>query len=327
MSAARDEAGDDAAAWRRRFERERAARKEAESLLHVKSREIFTANEALAQRAHELDASLSQLMQAKAALVEREKMAALGGLVAGVAHEINTPLGVALTAASLAQERLEELRVAVAGGATGQGGLRTLVGELDEALALVNANLERAASLVRNFKMVAVDKSSNDVRPASPAELVQGVVASLRPMLRRARAEARVEATSEAQLKVAAGSLLQVLTNLVQNACVHAFEGVEGARTVTISARLEPQRLVLSVADNGLGMTPEVAARAHEPFFTTRRGSGGSGLGLAIVHNIVAERFGGTIHLETAPGAGTTWTLVLPLGTPALARAEGSASA
>ncbi|MFM8978863.1 MAG: ATP-binding protein [Planctomycetia bacterium] len=136
-----------------------------------------------------------------------------------------------------------------------------------------------------------------------------------------------MEEASEALLHVAAGSLLQVLTNLVQNACVHAFEGVESARSVRLSARLEPQRLVLRVADNGQGMTPEVAARAHEPFFTTRRGSGGSGLGLAIVHNIVAERFGGTLHLETAPGAGTCWTLVLPLGTPALARPAGAAGA
>lgn len=318
---------DDSEAWRRRFERERAARKEAEGLLHVKSREIYAVNEALAQRASELDQSLSELVEAKAALVEREKMAALGGLVAGVAHEINTPLGVALTAASLARERLDELRVVTAGGPGGAGGapaLRPHLEELGEALALVQGNLERAAELVRSFKMVAVDKSSDDVRPATPAELVQGVVTSLRPVLRRARVEARVEEASDDLLEVSAGSLLQVLTNLVQNACLHAFEDVDGPRRITLSARLEPRRLVLVVADNGRGMTPEVAARAHEPFFTTRRGSGGSGLGLSIVHNLVSERFGGSIHLQTAPGAGTTWTVVLPLGTRALARAGGA---
>ncbi len=311
-------------AWRRRFDRERAARKEAEELLTAKSRELFEANQALAERAGDLASSLVRLQQAQDALVQREKMAALGGLVAGIAHEINTPIGVAMTAVTHGLERLGTMRSQTEAGQITRGQVRTLLAELDEALGLVRDNLERGAELIRSFKMVAVDQASDEVRVVRLEELLRDIVASLRPMLRKARVEVSIEGALPGMYEVVAGPLVQVVTNLVQNACVHAFRDADGERRVTVGAEDLGEALELRVTDNGDGMSPEVIARVYEPFFTTRRSEGGSGLGMNIAYNIVVSRFAGSIDVDSSPGLGTTWLLRLPLGTAALARRGGS---
>jgi two-component system NtrC family sensor kinase len=312
----------DAAAWRARFERERTARREAEALLHDKSRELFTANESLTRRADELTASLEQLRDAQDQLVQREKMAALGALVAGVAHEINTPLGVAVTAITHAAERVRRLDGAVNAGTLTRGDMRSFLNEMDEAVGLALDNLERGARLVHSFKKVAVDHSSEAPRDAQLEELATDVVASLRPITRTAGVTVDVVSDARTRVRVDAGALVQVLTNLVQNACVHAFDGVDGPRGVRIELRPVRDAAEVILSDNGNGMDADTAARVFEPFFTTRRSSGGSGLGMHIVHTLVTQRFLGTIALESAPGRGTRWTLRLPFGSPALARLD-----
>jgi two-component system NtrC family sensor kinase len=306
--------------WQARFERERAARREAESLLHAKSRELYETNRSLEVRAADLAASLEQLHEAQDQLIQREKMAALGGLVAGVAHEINTPLGVAVTAVTHTEDRLRALEATVAAGTLTRGGMRSYVEELREAVALALTNLERAARLVDSFKKVAVDQSSETPRECVLEELVLDVLASLRPLTRRAQVEVRLEATSHTQVRTDAGALVQVLTNLVQNACVHAFDESHAARIVTVAVTVTGEAVCMIVGDNGRGMPADVAARVFEPFFTTRRSAGGSGLGMHITHTLVTGRFFGTIDPDTAPGRGTQWTLCLPFGTAALTR-------
>ncbi len=307
-------------AWQRRFEREREARKEAEGLLHAKSRELFEANQALAERASALAASLDQLRAAQDALVQREKMAALGALVAGIAHEINTPLGVAMTAVTHGLERLGSLRTQADAGLLTRGQVRALVGELAEAMGLVRDNLERGAGLVRSFKMVAVDQASEEVRVVEVEELLRDVLASLRPMLRKFAVATTLSGGLSTLVSVAAGPLVQIVTNLIQNACVHAFVDHDGPRGVSVLVSDAGNAMRLVVADNGAGMAPDVVARVFEPFFTTRRSQGGSGLGMNIAYNIVVSRFGGTIAVESAPGRGTSWDIRLPFGTAALHR-------
>jgi two-component system NtrC family sensor kinase len=316
----------DAEAWKHRFERERTARREAEELLHVKSRDLYEANVELAARAQDLSRSLADLRAAQTALVQREKMAALGDLVAGISHEVNTPLGVALTAVTHGLARVQDLVRDAESGQLTRGRLRAHGAETLEALGLAVQNLERSGALVRSFKQVAVDQASEEMRPVVLAELVADVLNSLRPMVRRARVSVEVEAPTGEPLDIAAGAFAQILTNLVQNACVHAYParedaaGAPDARRVRVHAEDLGGALRIAVADDGAGMEASVAARVFDPFFTTRRGSGGSGLGMHIVHNLVVHRFGGSIRVTSTPGAGTTFHLDLPVGTDALRR-------
>lgn len=256
------------------------------------------------------------------ALLQREKMAALGGLVAGVAHEINTPLGVALTAATHGQQLLRTLQDGAERGVLTRGELRRTLADLQDSYALTVDNLRRGANLISSFKKIAVDQTGEVVRRVPLCEWVQDVVASLRPMLRAAGVECSLRCASGLALELPVGALTQVLTNLVQNACVHAFPPGSADRRVELVASCDKRALRLVCADNGRGIAPEHAARVFEPFFTTRRGEGGSGLGMHIVHNIVVERLRGAITLDS-PGPGTRWTIEVPLGSPGLRRAEG----
>ncbi|MBU6160418.1 MAG: HAMP domain-containing histidine kinase [Myxococcales bacterium] len=314
------EAGADV--WRMRFDRERAARREAETLLNDKSRELYLINEELRQQAAELEASMVSLAAAQEALVRQGKMAALGGLVAGIAHEINTPLGVSVTAVSLIGEQVNKLDAMVASGRLSKSGLEQLISMLRDSTSLAEVNMQRAATLVQSFKMVAVDQTSAKTRRAQLNELLADVVASLAPVLRRPNAHVTLSVPENLWVALDAGSMTQVITNLIQNACLHAFPEPGPDHAIEITVQELPAALSLVIRDNGVGMTAETAERLWEPFFTTRRNQGGTGLGMHIVHNLVVERFGGTISLQTAPGQGATFTLLLPFGTPSLQRTE-----
>ena len=307
--------------WQIRFERERTARREAETLLHEKSRELYLSNEALKRRAAELTASMESLASAQEALVRQGKLAALGGLVAGVAHEVNTPLGVAVTAVSLTVEQAAELEAMVANGWLSKSGLQRLVTSLRESTGLARTNMERAAALVQSFKRVAVDQSSEAPRNANLDQLLADIVSSLSPLLRKPGASVDLRVPRDIALRIDAGALGQIITNLLQNACLHAFHGIVTPAVITIDVAQRDGAVIMVVADNGSGMTDEVARRVWEPFFTTRRGDGGSGLGMHIVHNLVVGRFKGRIELQTAPGAGCRYTIWLPFGSEALQEA------
>ncbi len=279
----------------------------------------------LEARAVALERTVEQLRTTQAALVEREKMAALGTLVAGVAHEVNTPLGVAVTAGSLVHEQFEELRTHAEAGTATRGLVRRVASETEEALRLMLDNLRRAAQLVQSFKQVAVDREQVATRTTQLGEWAQAVVQSISPLARRHGVQVMVRVETDARARLAAGELEQVITNLVVNAIVHGYRvdasaPPEGAATreVRVVVRCEPDAVTIDVSDDGAGMPPEVAARVFEPFFTTRRGAGGSGLGMHIVHQIITGRFDGTVALDTKPGAGARWRVRLPAGTEAL---------
>jgi signal transduction histidine kinase len=299
--------------------------------INAMAERLASSQRELSTYAAELERSLASLKDAQETAVEQQKLAALGELVAGVAHEVNTPLGVAVTSASLVEEHLRTLREASDGGTATRGLLRRLTADLDEVVRPLQDNLARAARLISSFKQVAVDRGSITTRTAPLDQWAAAVRQSLAPALRQHRVVVSLE-VAPVRLRMAAGELEQVLSNLILNACMHAFpdasEAPEGAvrevRVVAevIGGRPDGEALALSVQDSGCGMSPEVAARVFEPFFTTRRGRGGSGLGMHIVHQLVQERFRGRVELQTAVGQGTRWTLTLPMPTEALAVVE-----
>jgi len=283
----------------------------------------------LERRAQDLQRTVDELRSTQAMIVQQEKMAALGGLVAGVAHEVNTPLGVAVTTGSLIQDHVNELRAHVDNGTATRGIVRRVTENVEQALSLLTSNLARAASLIQSFKEVAVDRGHVTTREVQLGPWLNAVLQSLSPVLRRSGVVAEQQVHATEPVLLAAGELEQVITNLVVNACTHAFngsaEGVRAAGHVRVTLLQTHDTVTIEVADDGVGMPPEVAARVFEPFFTTRRGRGGTGLGMHITHQIVVERFSGTISLDTRPGEGTRWRMNLPMPTEALLPAGSAA--
>ena len=277
----------------------------------------------LAEHAKELEANLLTLKETQADLVREQRMAALGGLVAGVAHEVNTPLGVAFTAGTFCRDRFVELQEQQQKGRISDDELQAAMADGADALTLMIGNLEKAAHLIESFKQVAVDRGQPDTRTVNLDTWLNKVITSLSPLTNRHSVEVRSLAPSEFSCTIAAGELEQVITNLIVNAVKHAFpdeylQKLDGGPQVEVEIDVRESTMWIHVTDNGRGMADDELKQVFEPFFTTKRGEGGSGLGMHIVHEIVKERFKGSISAQSSPGEGTTWVIQMPHPTLAL---------
>jgi len=259
--------------------------------------------------------ALDDLREAQQSLIAAEKLAALGGLVAGVAHEVNNPIGISLTVASSFARRCEEFAKEVDAGPLRRSRLgEFLEGGRDAANQLV-ANLQRAGELVQSFKQVAVDRSHADRRPFDLRESTDQIVASLRPALKKSQITLTVDVPAGIIMDSYPGSYGQVLTNLFLNSVVHAFpDGRAGS--VIVEARQVRDDVDIFVSDDGVGMSEEIQRRAFDPFFTTRRNEGGTGLGLHIIFNLVTQQLGGRLAFESRLGWGTRFRITLPRVAP-----------
>jgi signal transduction histidine kinase len=259
--------------------------------------------------------ALDDLREAQQSLIAAEKLAALGGLVAGVAHEVNNPIGISLTVASSFARRCEEFAKEVDAGPLRRSRLgEFLEGGRDAANQLV-ANLHRAGELVQSFKQVAVDRSHADRRPFDLRESTDQIVASLRHALKKSQITLTVDVPAGIMMDSYPGSYGQVLTNLFLNSVVHAFpDGRAGS--VIVEARQVRDDVDIFVSDDGVGMSEEIQRRAFDPFFTTRRNEGGTGLGLHIIFNLVTQQLGGRLAFESRLGWGTRFRITLPRVAP-----------
>jgi PAS domain S-box-containing protein len=256
--------------------------------------------------------ALANLRETQASLVEAEKLAALGRMVAGVAHEINNPVGSSLTVASSLQRRCEIFAAQVARGEVRRSSLNELVDAVTTATTQLVANLNRASDLVQSFKQVATDRSGIERRAFDLGELTGQLLIGLRPELRRRNLVLNLECQHGLPMDSLPGPYGLVLTNLVHNAIVHAFpEGQAGSITLKAGAS-GADNVEIIVSDDGCGMNSEVRRRAFDPFFTTRRREGATGLGLHIVHSMVVDQLEGRLSLTSEPGRGTTVRLILP---------------
>lgn len=270
----------------------------------------------LTQAKEGAETALQQLQNAQIELVAREKMASLGQLVAGVAHEINTPVGVALTASSYLTERSAALAEALEANALRRSTLAEFATQANNASQIIHQNLARASELVRNFKQVSVDRSKDDRRQFDLAQNLAAVVSSLEITWKRRPISLSLDCADDILLDSYPGALGQVVSNLIQNALLHAFPEDRGGQ-MRLSASLTPAGLVQVVfEDNGAGIGGDELARIFEPFFTTRRAQGGSGLGLHIVYNLVTVQLGGRVAVEGAPDLGMRFVLTFPRVAP-----------
>jgi signal transduction histidine kinase len=278
--------------------------------------EIGRREAALRLAKNRADLALAELRETQASLIQAEKLASLGQLVAGVAHEINTPLGAALTTSTALEREVQKLDASVSGGRLSRSEFANSMARLHEGSKLVLTNLGRAIDLVYSFKQVAADQASGERRRFDLKAWLDELLTSLSPLLRKSGAEVEVSCPADIALDSYPGSLGQVLTNLVMNALVHAFpEGQAGH--LAISASLTQAGMVRIVfGDDGRGIAPENLPKIFDPFFTTGRDRGGTGLGLHIVYNLVTARLHGSIEVESRPGRGTQFTIHIPPTVP-----------
>ncbi len=261
--------------------------------------------------------ALAKLGEAQAHLVQAEKMASLATLVAGVAHEINTPVGIVVTASSHLIDEARRMEVRAGTGSLRRADLDSFLGSVTEAASIVLSNGRRAAQLVQSFKRVAVDEASEERRVFVLGDYVRDVLATLGPRLSGSPVRVDLDLPLELELDSYPGALAQVLTNLVLNALLHAYPDGSGGR-IAIAARADgPDTVEMRVSDDGTGIAPALLPRVFDPFVTTRRSAGGSGLGLHIAFNRVTLTLGGAITVDSRPGHGTVFTLRLPRVAPA----------
>ncbi len=260
---------------------------------------------------YKLKGALQDLQNTQAELVQAEKMASLGGLVAGIAHEINTPLGIGVTAASHLDEQARETVRKFAVGELKKSDFQAFIDMAVHSTAIINANLRRASSLIRSFKQVAVDQSSEEKRTIRLLDYIDEILLSLQPQIKRTALEITLEGARDIEIETYPGVLSQIVTNLVMNSLLHAYdEGDEGH--IEISATMDEKNVEISYSDDGKGMSEEVRTQVFEPFFTTRRNSGGSGLGMHILYNQIIRTLGGHVTCESAPAQGTRVVITIP---------------
>nr|WP_275446853.1 two-component regulator propeller domain-containing protein [Pseudoalteromonas sp. McH1-42] len=261
---------------------------------------------------NQLQTAHEELKVTQQQLVQQEKMAGLGRLVSGVAHEINTPLGIGITAGSYASKALAECEQKLADARLSKDNLEQFLATLKESLQLLESNLNRAAQLVKNFKQVAVDQSIEELSIINLPDYLNDVLTSLHPKWKHTQVTVKTDFPAEARLSTYPGAIAQILTNLVDNAIKHGFDDGKQPGTICITVNDQPQQLTWTVSDDGAGMSEETRDKVFEPFYTTRRSSGGTGLGMHIVFNIVTQKLKGTIECSSEAGQGCCYTLVLP---------------
>ncbi|AHC16038.1 ATP-binding protein [Salinispira pacifica] len=285
------------------------------------------------QSLEELNATLEEkveqrsrlLEDSRKELLEKEKMAALGNMVAGIAHEVNTPVGVAVTASSYLQEMVGKIHRDYQNDALSQRAFRDFISQAESSSVMIQSNLLRAGELIQSFKEISVDHSVDEPRTINLREYCDSVLLSLSPRLKDCPVEYRLQA-EDAELHIRPGSIAQILTNLFENALIHGFPETEmpSSPLISITTGIEqtngiphstpPLRtLKIVVEDNGKGIDPHILPRIYEPFISSKRFEGSSGLGLSIVHNLVVQQLNGTIRAEPRPGRGTCFTIHIPL--------------
>ncbi|MFA7257888.1 MAG: ATP-binding protein [Aeromonas bestiarum] len=287
-------------------------------------REIISLNEQLEGKVVERTRSLSDandqlgkayddLKQAQQTLVESEKMASLGSLVAGVAHEINTPIGISVTASSYLQERVADFKLHIDSKQLSRSYLNEFTVNLDESMQLLQGNLRRASELIASFKQVAVDQSSEARYNFSLADNLHQVVVSLGHKLKKAQCEVDIQCDPKLSIFSFPGSFTQIYSNLILNSINHGFDNWDKPKKITIKVEQQGEELMIDYSDNGRGIPPEILPRIFDPFVTSKRGQGGSGLGTHIIYNLVVQLLRGRINCVSEPGNGAQFHIRLPI--------------
>ena len=270
--------------------------------------------EVVADRTKELEIMVKDLKEAQSQLVESEKMAALGNLVSGVAHEVNTPLGIAITSVSAIDEAISNVSCKLKNKTLTQTDLDQMLAGAENAVQLARSNLDTAANLISDFKLIAADQAEVMLTKIKLREYLKQVVNTLKPQLIKNDIKFEFNPQEDVELTTFPGLIAQTITNIIQNCVHHAFVGnsIE-PKTIELGLCVQAPSCFISVRDNGIGMTSVEQSKIFEPFFTTKRSAGQKGLGLAIAYNTVNQQLNGQITVNSKVGAGTKFVIELPM--------------
>ena len=271
----------------------------------------------LRKRNSELANSMGNLQLAKDQLVESERMASLGGLVAGITHDVNTPLGVGVTAASFLQERLNNLKTGFEEKSLTTKNMENFINEAEQTANLLLTNLNRASELIASFKQVAVDQTSETEREINLNDYIRDIIKSLKPSFKHSNHEIVVNCPKDLYIRCAPGAIAQIVTNMIVNSLVHGFEDTNDGK-ITLDVSADHNAIEMLYRDNGKGLSNDDLDKLFDAFFTTKRGQGGSGLGTHIMYNLVTQSLSGHIEAQSKPGDGLQYTIRFPMkGKPA----------
>ncbi|WP_100657738.1 sensor histidine kinase [Alteromonas flava] len=295
------------------IERNQSMEQEYQSLNAGLEEMVSQRTTALKEANQELIQTLEKLHQFQRQIVQNEKMASLGDMVAGVAHEVNTPIGLGVTASTMMLDRLKSLKTDFENKNLKASVMQKFINEGEENLNIIYRNLNRAAELISSFKQVAVDQSSENSRVFVLAQLIDEILLSLRPRLKKLKHEIKIECDPELCVESKAGPINQIIINLIMNSIIHGFEDIEEG-TITLTASISGKRnLHLLYTDNGKGIPDDLRKRIFDPFVTTKRGQGGSGLGMHLVYNLVTQALNGSITVESKAGEGVKFDIIFPV--------------
>jgi signal transduction histidine kinase len=265
----------------------------------------------LLARQRELQETIDTLNQAQDRLVQSEKMAALGGLVAGITHEVNTPVGIGVTATSFLAERLHQLEQAFREKTLTPKMLEDFLSEASQSTDLLQSNLQRASELIASFKQIAVDQASEAIRTINLCEYLHEIIRSLQPHFKKTQHQIEVNCADNIILDCPAGAISQIFTNLLMNSLIHGFENMAQGQ-IRITVIDDADNIEIRYSDNGKGLSAGQLEKLFHPFFTTKRDQGGSGLGTHIAYNLVRQTLGGSIEASSEPGAGLHYHICFP---------------
>jgi signal transduction histidine kinase len=256
----------------------------------------------------------AETIQAIELLAQSEKMASLGNMVSGIAHEINTPVGIGVTAASFLSMKTKEFAEIYSNGDIHRSDLESYLENAKESSNIILSNLERASDLIQSFKRVAVNQTLNDIHDFNVRSYLNDILNTIHPRLKKTTHRVEIDCPEDLVINSSPGAFSQILTNLIINSLIHAFdEGESGLIRIQIHFREAEKLLEILYTDNGKGIPQENMKLIFTPFFTTKRGQGGTGLGLNIVFGVVTQQLKGSIQCESVPGTGVKFIIKIPL--------------
>ena len=289
------------------------ARLQTHLAIRVMQQKLEIQNTQLHQEIAEREQFEEQLLKTRNELVQSEKMASLGRLVAGFAHELNTPIGVAVGSASALQDNVQCINQLLEQEEVDEEDLLDKLETIDETAKLTLSNLKRAANLVKSFKRTAVDQTSDQVRRFEVKALIEDVINMLHNRFKRTTIQIQIDCPDNLTIKSMPGALEQILTNLLMNSLIHGFDDGKNTGHINIKVQLEENNLHIEYSDTGKGVASENVEKIFEPFFTTYRAHGGSGLGMYICYNLIVTQLNGTMTCDSSHGKGVMFKIDFPI--------------